>query len=128
MPLGEACRKELCFSCTRPGQQGHRCAPGAIVEAARKKLGNGGTHVRLVRDLLLGLEGEAQAAVETVPGMEGDVDGAPVHYATDPLEEVDNALCENGPDMEPTEQEVQEYVTYVVAAEISTPYGTQDFQ
>lgn len=61
-------------------------------------------------------------------GTEGDVDGAPVHYATDPLEELDNALFEDGPDIEPTEEEVQEYVTNVVAAEVSTPYGTQNFQ
>ena len=53
----EARRGKECFKCAAPWQPGHRCQAGSIAASARSRLRSGESHVHIIRDYILGMEG-----------------------------------------------------------------------
>ena len=68
----ELCRRKECFKCAAPWQPGHRCHAGAIASSTRTRLRNGEYHFHIIRDYILGMEGEQELLEGAGPsGMEG---------------------------------------------------------
>ncbi len=64
-----------------------------MTEYARNRLSQGDSHVHIVRDLLLGLEDEADATVDIgVPTSQGVAIAGEVRFTEDSVEKLDEAL------------------------------------
>ena len=69
----EARGRKECFKGASPWQPGHRCQAGSIAASARCRLRSGESHVHIIRDYILGMEGEQEPGeAEVPPGTEGD--------------------------------------------------------
>ena len=68
----EARRRKECVKCAAPWQPPHRCNAGAIASRARSRLRNDESHVHIIRDYILEMEGEQEPRQSAVcPWKEG---------------------------------------------------------
>ena len=116
-------RKE-CFKRASPWLPGHRCHTRAVAASARNRVSKGESHVHIIRDYILGMEGkEEPLQVSVPPGTEGDnaavkgLDDA-LYYALDPSDHAPYY----------TDAFDGDVVTNVVSARVSDQMPSADFR
>ncbi len=91
----EARRRNECFKCgSADWTPGHVCAAGAARNFVRNRVRQGHSQIHIVRDLLLGIEEDAQlAGTGDIPATEGEICPSATNFAEDALLQLDNALA-----------------------------------
>lgn len=129
----EARRLNLCFKCDAPWTPRHRCDDGAIRTHARNRLRRGDSHVHIVRDLVLGMEGESTDSIQDDNhSMEGGSTDSHVLFTDDALREFDDAFedASKSPPYETSFADTldENITTHVFSAHMYGPNAHSGFQ